>query len=150
MRKPEHPQPRRAAAADHDLELLKAAAQAWHAQSGNPKPTEEFHARRSPSDSRPTRFKLEAAATAARAAEPHWDFAESLWDSYEIVTLSKKLEAASISSDDPARSAPDRGQPGKRSREGKNSLRDLFFHRPSSSSKRFDHFNARKTQRYEK
>ncbi|KAG6517629.1 hypothetical protein ZIOFF_021025 [Zingiber officinale] len=80
------------------VELLKAVAQAWHAQSGNPKPTDEFHARlHSYAHRRPSRFKLEAVALAA--ADANWDFAQSLWDSYEIVMLSKKLEDVDLETD---------------------------------------------------
>ncbi|RWW11301.1 hypothetical protein BHE74_00046266 [Ensete ventricosum] len=138
MRKPEQQQQRRQVD-EHELELLKAVAQAWHSQSGNPNQTDEFHARRASSSHRqPTRFKLEAVAMAARAAESQWDFAHSLWDSYEIVTLSKKLEA-NVALDDvhPGRSPPESGRPDKRTRESKNSLRNLI-HRSSSSSKRPD------------
>ncbi|URE32891.1 hypothetical protein MUK42_06141 [Musa troglodytarum] len=136
MRKPEQQQQRRRHVDEQELELLKAVAQAWHAQSGNPKPTDEFHARRASSSHRlPTRFKLEAVAM---AAESHWDFAHSLWDSYEIVTLSKKLEA-NVGLDDvhPGRSPPEYGRPDKRTRESKNSLRNLI-HMSSSSAKRHD------------
>lgn len=149
MTKPEQQQQRRHVD-EQELELLKAVAQAWHAQSGNPKPTDEFHARRASSSlRRPTRFKLEAVAMAARAAESQWDFAHSLWDSYEIVTLSKKLEA-NVALDDvhPWRSPPEYGRPDKRTGESKNSLRNLI-HRSSSSAKRHD-LDVKKVTREER
>nr|CAD1820078.1 unnamed protein product [Ananas comosus var. bracteatus] len=145
------------------LEVLKAAAQAWHAQSGNPKPTSSelrtagstgssAHPRRSCS-----RFRLEAIRSAATAdrngvvgfytnssssssVSGTWDFAQSLWDSYEIVAVSKKLEASLAFDADgeadrrpvpPGRAVVVR-RSGKRSRESKNSLRNLF-HRVSDS-----------------
>ncbi|OAY67033.1 hypothetical protein ACMD2_05001 [Ananas comosus] len=144
------------------LEVLKAAAQAWHAQSGNPKPTSSelrtagctgssAHPRRPCS-----RFRLEAMRLAAAAdrngvvgfytnsssssVSGTWDFAQSLWDSYEIVAVSKKLEASlALDADGEADRRPvplGRAvvvrRSGKRSRESKNSLRNLF-HRVSDS-----------------
>ncbi|XP_074556911.1 uncharacterized protein LOC141812860 [Curcuma longa] len=107
------------------VELLKAVAQAWHAQSGNPKPTDEFHARRhSSAHRRPSRFKLEAAALASSNA--NWDFTQSLWDSYEIVTLSKKLEEVDLETDRKHHVVRSSGRTGKRSRENKHSVRSLF------------------------
>ena len=134
------PRAEQPAADAQDLELLKAVAQAWHAQTGNPKPTKEFDTQtnRLNFKPRPSRFKMEAMNMASRgssSASGHWDFAESLLDSYEIVTLSKKLEA-SLALDRPM-SAPPPGSARARKRgraESKNSLRNLFN---KVSSKRF-------------
>ncbi|KAJ0972496.1 hypothetical protein J5N97_020455 [Dioscorea zingiberensis] len=119
---------------EQDLEVLKAVAQAWHAQAGIPGATKEFEAQKSSFRHRPTRFRMEAMSMAAKEAESNWDFAQSLWDSYEIVTLSKKLEAG-LSIDDPVVALSESGRGSKRRRESSNSLRS-FFRR--ISSKRFD------------
>ena len=135
------PRAEQPAADAQDLELLKAVAQAWHAQTGNPKPTKEFDAQanRFNFKPRPSRFKTEAMNTASRESSPssgHWDLAGSLLDSYEIVTLAKKLEA-NLALDHPM-SGPPPGSAwaGKRAAraESKNSLRNLFN---KVSSKRF-------------
>ncbi|XP_073007786.1 uncharacterized protein [Typha latifolia] len=113
-----------------DLELLKAVAQAWHAQScSNTKPAKEFDAQKGSVDRRrPSRFKLEAIGMASKAGEAaNWDFAQSLWDSYEIVTLSKKLEANLALDQYPMSGHADSaGRAGKRVRESKHSLRRLL------------------------
>lgn len=122
-------------AKDQELELLKAVAQAWHSLTGNPKPTKEFDAQKSCFKCRPSRFKVEAMSMASKEGAAHWDFAQSLWDSYEIVTLSKKLEA-NLALDHPMSPPPDSGHRiGKRTRERRHSLRNLFNRSPS---KRFD------------
>ncbi|XP_029122335.2 uncharacterized protein [Elaeis guineensis] len=119
MGKPEHID-------DGDLELLKAVAQAWHAQSGKPRPTQESDAQKKNHFKRqPSRFKLEAIAMASKASQSNWDFSQSLWDAYEIVTLSKKLEA-NLALDQPMLSPPESTRPGKRARESKNSLKNLL------------------------
>ncbi|KAH0450944.1 hypothetical protein IEQ34_021636 [Dendrobium chrysotoxum] len=127
---------------NQDLELLKAVAQAWHAHAGDANPTNEFHARRAARShfGRPSRFKLEAeaAAAAAPAAGSSWDFSRSLWDSYELITIAKQLEACNLGLDQPMPSPPVSGggqRQGKRRRESKNSLRSLFC---KASSRRFD------------
>ncbi|ONK58746.1 uncharacterized protein A4U43_C09F16230 [Asparagus officinalis] len=135
---------RAAADARDQLELLKAVAQAWHSQTGNPKPTNEDaeaqKINRLGFKPRPSRFKVEASMSmASRRGQPassnssgaSWNFSGSLLDSYEIVTLAKKLEA-SLALDHPMSSS---ARNGKRSRaESKNSLRNLFYR---ASSKRF-------------
>ncbi|KAK3158358.1 hypothetical protein QOZ80_2AG0136100 [Eleusine coracana subsp. coracana] len=141
------------AAADVDLELLKAVAQAWHAQSGNPRPSRaaeksrEEHVGARPRAGaaryRPSRFKLEAMAVAAPAAESPapserpWDFTRSLWDTYELVSVARKLESGLVIADyaddaPPAAVGGSRGE-GKRGRESRRSLRRLLLR---SSSKR--------------
>ncbi|KAK8939231.1 hypothetical protein KSP39_PZI011620 [Platanthera zijinensis] len=121
-----------------DLELLKAVAQAWHAHAGEANPSKEFDARRTIRAPlrRPSRFKLEAdaaaSAEAAAAAASSWDFGSSLWDSYEIVTIAKQLEACSLDLDRPlplplpATISTVGNRHGKRRRDGRNSLRSLF------------------------
>jgi hypothetical protein len=97
---------------------------------------------------RPSRFKLEAAAAAAAAQRRRsWDFAQSLWDTYELVTIAQKIESSLAIIDEAAATPPHRavagegatrgggGGGGKRPREGRRSLRSLF-HR--SSSRRFE------------
>lgn len=123
-------QPQSADADKYYLELLKAVAQAWHAQAGNPKLTNEFDAEkdRSRFKLRPTRFKMEAISMASRdqyssAPSSHWDFSESLLDSYEIVTLAKTLEA-NLALEHPVSG---RVRTRKRSAESQNSLRNLFY-----------------------
>lgn len=98
------------------VELLKAVAQAWHAQSGNPRPSRASSApgnddgaasgaRRAVGGGnpchRPSRFKLEAAA-AAPSRRRSWDFAQSLWDTYELVAVSQKLESSLVITDQAA------------------------------------------------
>ncbi|KAJ9677888.1 hypothetical protein PVL29_022703 [Vitis rotundifolia] len=119
------------------LEILKAVAQAWHGHSGsNNRPTNEFDAYKRNFKSKPSRFKLEAISKSSSkdptAPSARWDFGQSLWDSYEIVTVSKRLEVG-LALDDPIQ---DSYQPRvvKRRKESKNSLRNLFTR---VSSKRF-------------
>ncbi|KAF7084721.1 hypothetical protein CFC21_088266 [Triticum aestivum] len=147
----------KSSADDVDIELVKAVAQAWYAHSGNPRPS------RAPADDddgagmgarragapryRPSRFKLEAAAAAAAAKPPNsrpWDFTQSLWDTYELVTVAQKIESSLAIVDEatarPARRAftnedATRGGGGKRARESRRSLRSLFRR---SSSRRFE------------
>ncbi|KAH7528397.1 hypothetical protein FEM48_Zijuj05G0068000 [Ziziphus jujuba var. spinosa] len=81
------------------VEILKAVAQAWHSHSGSSRPMNEFDAHRRNFNGKPSRFKIEAMGK--RAAERNgscgtWDFKQSLWDSYEIVTMSKRLEAGLV------------------------------------------------------
>ncbi|CAM0945423.1 unnamed protein product [Alopecurus aequalis] len=146
----------KSSAGDVDVELLKAVAQAWYAHSGNPRPShaasaddEGVGARRAGAPRyRPSRFKLEAAAAAAAAQKRRsWDFAQSLWDTYELVTVAQKIESSLAIIDEAAaapmpRAVADEGATrtggaggGKRQREGRRSLRSLF-HR--SSSRRFE------------
>lgn len=127
---------------EQELELLKAVAQAWLAHSGSLKPANEFDAQTKCSafKPRPSRFKTEAmnmsTVKESSSSSSCWDFSESLLDSYEIVTLAKRLEA-SLAMDHPMSGPLDIVQNiGKRRRiESKNSLRNLFG---KMSSKRFD------------
>ncbi|OEL38060.1 hypothetical protein BAE44_0000924 [Dichanthelium oligosanthes] len=146
------------AAGDVDVGLLKSVAQAWHAQSGNPRPSRASETGGDDNDAagagarphagaarhRPSRFKLEAmaAAAAAAAAPPRdtpWDFTQSLWDTYELVAVARKLESGLVIADHAsAAAAPQedgaRGA-GKRARESGRSLRSLFLR---STSRRFE------------
>jgi hypothetical protein len=141
---------RKSSRGDLDVELLKAVAQAWHAQSGNPRPSSRASGaggddsdgagalpRAGAARYRPSRFKLEAAAVAAAAVaapprETAWDFAQSLLDTYELVAVARKLESGLVIADqgEPAREA------GKRpARESRRSLRNLLLR---SGSRRFE------------
>ncbi|CAD6243825.1 unnamed protein product [Miscanthus lutarioriparius] len=144
------------ASRDVDVELLKAVAQAWHAQSGNPRPSSRAsgtgakdpaggagaRARAGAAPHRPSRFKLEAMAAAAapdaRARERSWDFSQSLWDPYELVAVARRLESGLVIADHAAAAPQDgsdaRGAGEKRGRESGRSLRNLFLR---STSKRF-------------
>ncbi|XP_077251864.1 uncharacterized protein LOC143891102 [Tasmannia lanceolata] len=115
---------------NEEIEILRAVAQAWLGHSGNPRSTKEFDAHRSHYRHRPTRFKLEAMNMVSKKGGGNWDFGQSLWDSYEIVAVSKRLEAG-LALDHPMSF----NHIEKRRRESKNSLRNLFYR---VSSKRFD------------
>ncbi|KAH7676837.1 hypothetical protein IHE45_07G043800, partial [Dioscorea alata] len=97
-----------------------------------------FEAQKNRFKQRPSRFRMEAMNMALKEdADSHWDYGQSLWDSYEIVTLSKKLEA-SLCVDDPVVVWAESGRRWKRRRESSNSLRNLFQRITYSSSKRLD------------
>lgn len=136
----------------HDHEIIKAAAQAWHAHQTSSRPaTSEFDARRLNFKARPTRFAVEAMRKATSNKEQldynngdivssgddsKWDFGQSLWDYYEIVTVAKRLEVGLLL-DHPFTSSLDEPiRIGKKKvhKESKNSLRNLFSR---ISSKRF-------------
>ncbi|KAK6924776.1 hypothetical protein RJ641_009102 [Dillenia turbinata] len=110
-----------------EVEILKTVAQAWISHSGSSKPTNEFDAYRLNFKHKPSRFKLEAVnkplmADSFRSAAT-WDFGRSLLDSYEIVAVSKRLEAGLVF-DDPFSDESIRVM--RRRKESKNSLRNLF------------------------
>uniref|UniRef100_A0A0D9YUF3 Uncharacterized protein n=1 Tax=Oryza glumipatula TaxID=40148 RepID=A0A0D9YUF3_9ORYZ len=122
-----------AAGGEDDVELLKAVAQAWHAQSGNPR-------------------ALEAAAIRDRdtrgggGGERAWDFAQSLWDTYELVAVARRLESGLVLADhhpgaaaaqERAATTREGGGGGvKRARESSRSLRSIFLRSSWSSSRR--------------
>ncbi|KAL6997091.1 hypothetical protein U1Q18_007213 [Sarracenia purpurea var. burkii] len=114
---------------DHDLEILKAVAQAWYGRSGSSRTTTEFDALRLNFKNKPSRFKLEAtnnvSTKAGAAAGAHWDFGQSLWDSYEIVSVSKRLESGLVL-DHQFSELDDPTLRRKRRKESKNSLRSLM------------------------
>lgn len=119
----------------HDLEILKAVAQAWHNHSSSSKTATEFDAHRINFKANPTRFKLEAMKKSpvkdTRGA--HQDFRESLWDSCEIVAVSKLLETG-LGLEHQFPMWDDPSMRYKRPKESKNSLRNLFN---QMSSRRF-------------
>uniref|UniRef100_A0A0E0G991 Uncharacterized protein n=1 Tax=Oryza nivara TaxID=4536 RepID=A0A0E0G991_ORYNI len=163
-----------AAGGEDDVELLKAVAQAWHAQSGNPRAVASAAAqgadddgggggvsssgtRRAgvggPGQRRPSRFKLEAAAIRDRdtsgggGGERAWDFAQSLWDTYELVAVARRLESGLVLADhhpgaaaaqERAATTREGGGGGgvKRARESSRSLRSIFLLSSWSSSRR--------------
>ncbi|GAV65134.1 hypothetical protein CFOL_v3_08649 [Cephalotus follicularis] len=102
---------------EQELEILKAVAQAWHSHSGSSKVTNEYDAHRRNFKSQPSRFKVEAMnkSLGKDVASAHWDFGQSLWDSYEIVAVSKRLTGLDYMS-----------RVRRRPKEKKNSLRNLF------------------------
>lgn len=109
----------------HDVEILKAVAQAWHGHSSSRRTTAEFDAHRLNFKSKPSRFRLEAmnkATSRGYDGTGSWDFSQSLWDSYEILNVSKKLETGLMLDhplDEPIRI-------GKKRKESKNSLRNIM------------------------
>ncbi|PRQ17212.1 hypothetical protein RchiOBHm_Chr7g0192551 [Rosa chinensis] len=118
---------------EQELEILKAVAQAWQSHSGSSRPMTEFDARRRNYKGRlPSRFKLEAMRKAASSSESgtnaKWDFGQSLWDAYEIVAVSKRLESGLVLDGELDGSS---GRVHRRRRESKNSLRNLFDKRSS-------------------
>ncbi|KAK9073538.1 hypothetical protein SSX86_007862 [Deinandra increscens subsp. villosa] len=127
---------------EQELEIVKAVAQAWlgHATATSPpSSTNEFDARRLNFKNKPTRFKIEAMTKPTRnnnrncGISTSWDFKESLWDSYEIVAVSRRLETGLLLENEFNESSM--GKVGKRRKESKNSLRRILS---GSSSRRFD------------
>ncbi|MED6218183.1 hypothetical protein PIB30_024508 [Stylosanthes scabra] len=126
-----------------ELEILKAVAQAWYSHSGSSKPMSEFDARRRNFKVKPSRFKLEAmrdtgSSSSSSSLPCYWNFQQSLWDSYELVTVSRRIETGLGLDSNPfddlcglIQSHPRR----RRKPESKNSLRNLFCH---FSSRRFN------------
>ncbi|KAL2935918.1 DNA-directed RNA polymerase subunit beta [Bienertia sinuspersici] len=124
-------------------EILKAVAQAWHNHSNNAKEaTSEFDARRRNFRSKPSRFKLEFEAmnklkVDEEAKKAIWNFNHSLWDPYEIVAVSKKLESGLVFKYDfhDLHNVDYQMRVFKKRKESKNSLRNLFN---MASSRRFN------------
>lgn len=122
---------------DQRLEILKAVAQAWHSHSGSSRPMNEFDAHRGNFKGNPSSFKLEAIAKSVADRSSGckaWDFGRSLWDSYEIVTVSKRLEAGLVF-DNPFAELDGHVRVRRKRKESKNSLRRLFN---LMSSRRFN------------
>lgn len=124
------------------LEIVKAVAQAWYSHSECSRPTNEFDARKRNFRGNPTRFKLEAKRDKLRLssrksgfANPSWDFGQSLWDSYEIVAVSKRLETGLVLDSSFSETSDGSTRVHKPRKESKNSLRSLFS---QMSSRRFD------------
>ncbi|KAJ6881019.1 hypothetical protein NC651_027761 [Populus alba x Populus x berolinensis] len=57
---------------NHELEILKGVAQSWHAHSGS---------------------------SSQEVERANWDFKQSLWDSFEIVNVYKRLERGLVLDD---------------------------------------------------
>ena len=125
-----------------ELELQKAVAQAWHSYLTKAKvATSEFDARKLNFQTKPSRFKLEAMTKLKaneKAERAKWEFYQSLWDSYEIVAVSKKLETELILDYrfEDVKRIGEMNRRVRRRRESKNSLRNLF-NMVSTSSRRF-------------
>ncbi|XP_076938777.1 uncharacterized protein LOC143607091 [Bidens hawaiensis] len=126
---------------EHELEIVKAVAQAWLGHTTTTSPpssTNEFDAHRLNFKNKPTRFKLEALTKPTRNINSHnyglstsWDFKQSLWDSYEIVAVSRRLETGLLLENEFDESSE--GKISKRKMESKNSLRNML-----NRSRRFD------------
>ncbi|KAF5743726.1 hypothetical protein HS088_TW08G00313 [Tripterygium wilfordii] len=113
---------------EKEQEVLKAVAQAWHSHSGSCRPLNEFDAHRRKIKNKPTRFKIEAMnkQSSTPAVKPNWDFKQSLWDSYEIVAVSKRLETGLVLDDNNYNPFEETSRVHRRQKESKNSLRNLF------------------------
>jgi len=112
----------------HELEILKGVAQSWHAHSGSSRSTScEYDKYRQNFRSKPSRFKLEAMnkSSARRVERANWDFKQSLWDSYEIVNVYKRLERGLVL-DDSFSGVDAQRRVHRKKRESKKSLANLF------------------------
>ena len=113
----------------HELEILKGVAQSWHAHSGSSRSTScEYDKNRQNFQSKPSRFKLEAMnkSSAKRVERANWDFKQSLWDSFEIVNVYKRLERELVL-DDSFSGVDARRRVHRKKREiSKKSLTNLF------------------------
>lgn len=84
----------------YEHEIIKSVAQAWlgHSTCRSPRPLDTFDSRRLEFSRRTSRFNLESVKNKKSGRCNYeggsWDFSQSLWDSYEIVDTSQKLEAA--------------------------------------------------------
>nr|KAJ0228149.1 hypothetical protein LSAT_V11C100011580 [Lactuca sativa] len=130
----------------HELEIVKAVAQAWLGHTTTTSPpssTNEFDTRRLSFKIKPTRFKLEKPSSwnnsnnNSNSISTSWDFTQSLWDSYEIVAVSRRLESGLLLENefDESSKGQTQGQSSKRKKESKNSLRNILNR---TSSRRFD------------
>ncbi|GAB2269760.1 hypothetical protein Dimus_004682 [Dionaea muscipula] len=126
---------------DNKIEILKAAAQAWLGSHDSESDYGEFDVHRIHFQPKPSRFKLEvikkltAKETAPAIITSTWDFNHnSLWDPYEIVAVSKRLERGLVLDYEFSGLFVDeidgKGKPSvartSRKRESENSLRNLF------------------------
>ncbi|KAJ6882305.1 hypothetical protein NC651_028796 [Populus alba x Populus x berolinensis] len=77
--------------------------------------------------SKPSRFKLEAMnkSSAKRVERANWDFKQSLWDSFEIVNVYKRLERGLVL-DDSFSGADAQRRVHRKKGESKKSLTNLF------------------------
>ncbi|CAN8230649.1 unnamed protein product [Cochlearia groenlandica] len=123
------------------VELMKAAAQAWLSHSQTSKRTVlEFEAQRKHGffKGKASRFKAEALSLATRKDHHHhhssfldWELGQSLWDPYEIVSVSKKLERELTIEEESSLSSGTNGFKKKKHKSKRNSLRSLFSRFPS-------------------
>ncbi|KAJ3696999.1 hypothetical protein LUZ61_000704 [Rhynchospora tenuis] len=116
---------------DPTLEIVKAAAQAWLAHAANPKSgSKESEMRKDTFMRRPSRFWLEAVKLSKqreKEAQSAWNFSHSLWDPYEIVAVSKRLETGLLLEHVPPVPFASRAESRtKRGRESSNSFRKLL------------------------
>lgn len=124
-----------------ELEIIKAVAQAWLSHTtttSSPPSTNEFDTRRLNFKNKPTRFKVEAINKPLRNNDNNvlltsWDFKQSLWDAYEIVAVSRRLETGLLLENEFDESR--KGKSSKKKKESKNSLRNVL---KRTSSRRFD------------
>lgn len=124
------------------VELRKAAAQAWLSHSQTSKRTvSEFELQRKNGfvEGKPSRFKTEALSNGTKHhhhTHHHypsfldWEYGQSLWDPYEIVSVSKKLERELTLEEEENTFSSYIGLKKK----SRNSLKSLFSR---SSSRRF-------------
>ncbi|KAL4559739.1 hypothetical protein LXL04_031884 [Taraxacum kok-saghyz] len=128
----------------HELEIVKAVAQAWLGHTTTTSPpssTNEFDTRRLCFKNKPTRFQLESISKPSwsnnndNRMSTSWDFTQSLWDSYEIVAVSRRLESGLFLDNefDESSKGQSQSQASKRKKESKNSLRNVL-NRTSSRS----------------
>ncbi|KAJ8752003.1 hypothetical protein K2173_001029 [Erythroxylum novogranatense] len=125
-----------------ELEIMKAVAQAWHSHSSSSsRPASECDARRPNFQGRPSRFKLEAMnkASVHGVGGVNWDFKQSLLDSYEIVTVTKKLERG-LASDDPFSALEEHNRVHRRRKEEVESILYLTEPNPASTRKKSQAF----------
>ncbi|CAN6441314.1 unnamed protein product [Victoria cruziana] len=119
-----------------EQEITKAVAQAWHGHSGSTRSIKEWEAHKANYRSQPSRFKIEAMKKMAKEAAQRWDFKESLWDSYEIVAVSKQLETRlCLETIPPSSIFSSSNNNNNKRKESKNSLRRLLTR---SRSRRYE------------
>ncbi|KAI9108912.1 hypothetical protein K1719_020217 [Acacia pycnantha] len=117
-----------------DLEILKAVAQAIYSRSCSSRHISEFEAHRRNFKCKPSRFQPTARSLAMEktGVASSWDFNQSLWDSYELVSVSRRLETGlGLDTDDPFSFSNLNRFLRRRGQESKNSLRSLFNQMPS-------------------
>ncbi|CAO2826443.1 unnamed protein product [Amaranthus hypochondriacus] len=116
------------------VEIYKTVAQAWHSHFNHAREaTSEFDVRRRNFQGTPSRFKLEfedmiKMKKQNEAQDALWNFNHSLWDPYEIVAVSKRLESGLVLNCDfdDLKNIDENMKVYKRKKESKNSLRKLF------------------------
>lgn len=115
-----------------ELEIIKSVAQAWlgHSTCPSPRPLETIDFHRLKFNRRPSWFKPQAIKNKKSGMHNYeggsWDFSRSLWDSYEIVEASKKLEAVLVLDHQFSGLNETDNYVIKRQKESMNSLRNLM------------------------